>query len=120
MKLREAARACPNVTIVETKVTDLITCSHTKQVLGVECVTKENKDCYFGQLTVCADGYASKFRKQYHPYTPKVKSKFWGLELIDAELPQPHYGHVLLNPNNPPILIYQIGTHETRILCYIP
>ncbi|KAL2835514.1 squalene epoxidase-domain-containing protein [Aspergillus pseudoustus] len=120
MKLREAARACPNVTIVETKVTDLVTCSHTKQVLGVECVTKEAKDCYFGQLTVVADGYASKFRKQYHPYTPKVKSKFWGLELIDAELPQPHYGHVLLNPGSPPILIYQIGTHETRILCDIP
>ncbi|CEL00523.1 Putative Squalene monooxygenase Erg1 [Aspergillus calidoustus] len=120
MRLREAARACPNVTIVETKVTDLVTCSHTKQVLGVECVTKEAKDCYFGQLTVVADGYASKFRKQYHPYTPKVKSKFWGLELIDAELPQKHYGHVLLNPGSPPILIYQIGTHETRILCDIP
>ncbi|KAL4938353.1 hypothetical protein BDV06DRAFT_215168 [Aspergillus oleicola] len=120
MKLREAARACPNVTIVETKVTDLITFSQTKQVLGVECVTKEHKDCYFGQVTVVADGYASKFRKQYHPYTPKVRSKFWGLELIDAELPQPHYGHVLLNPNSPPILVYQIGTHETRILCDIP
>ncbi|KAL4778531.1 squalene epoxidase-domain-containing protein [Aspergillus varians] len=120
MKLREAARACPNVTMVETKVTDLVVCSHTKQVLGVECMTKESKDCYFGQLTVVADGYASKFRKQYHPHTPKVKSKFWGLELIDAELPQPHFGHVLLNPDNPPILIYQIGTHETRILCDIP
>ncbi|KAL2797026.1 squalene epoxidase-domain-containing protein [Aspergillus keveii] len=120
MRLREAARACPNVTIVETKVTDLVKCSHTKQVLGVECVTKEAKDCYFGQLTVVADGYASKFRKQYHPYTPKVKSKFWGLELIDAELPQKHYGHVLLNPGSPPVLIYQIGTHETRILCDIP
>ncbi|KAI9372520.1 squalene epoxidase-domain-containing protein [Aspergillus egyptiacus] len=120
MKLREAARACPNVTTVETKVTDLVTCSHTQQVLGVECMTKESKDCYFGQLTVVADGYASKFRKQYHPNTPKVRSKFWGLELIDAELPQPHYGHVLLNPDNPPILIYQIGTHETRILCDVP
>ncbi|KAL4933156.1 squalene epoxidase-domain-containing protein [Aspergillus undulatus] len=120
MKLREAARACPNVTLVETKVTDLITFSQNKQVLGVECVTKEKKDCYFGQVTVVADGYASKFRKQYHPYTPKVRSKFWGLELIDAELPQPHYGHVLLNPNSPPILVYQIGTHETRILCDIP
>ncbi|KAL3480429.1 squalene epoxidase-domain-containing protein [Aspergillus californicus] len=119
-KLREAAGACPNVTMVETKVTDLVTCSHTKQVLGVECVTKESKDCYFGLLTVVADGYASKFRKQYHPYTPKVRSRFWGLELIDAELPQPHYGHVLLNPDQPPILIYQIGTHETRILCDIP
>ncbi|KAL4913849.1 squalene epoxidase-domain-containing protein [Aspergillus aurantiobrunneus] len=120
MKLREAAMKCPNVTIVETKVTDLITFSLTKQVLGVECVTKETKDCYFGQVTVVADGYASKFRKQHHPYTPKVRSKFWGLELIDAELPQPHYGHVLLNPNSPPILVYQIGARETRILCDIP
>lgn len=120
-KLREAARACPNVTIVEAKVTDLITYSPTKQVLGVECVNKEEaRDCYFGQLTVVADGYASKFRKQHHPYSPKVRSKFWGLELIDAELPQPHYGHVLLNPNSPPILVYQIGPHETRILCDIP
>ncbi|KKK21676.1 hypothetical protein ARAM_007222 [Aspergillus rambellii] len=120
MKLRAAAMACPNVTVVETKVTDLIVCSYTKQVLGVECLTKDKKDCYFGSLTVVADGYASKFRKQYHPYTPKVKSKFWGLELIDAEVPQKFYGHVLLSSKRPPVLVYQIGTHETRILIDIP
>ncbi|RAQ47162.1 squalene epoxidase [Aspergillus flavus] len=119
MKLREAALACPNVTVVETKATDLITCSHTKQVLGVECQTKGKKDCYFGHLTVVADGYASKFRKQYHTNTPTVKSRFWALELIDTKLPAPNHGHVLLSAN-PPILLYQIGTHETRILVDIP
>jgi len=118
-KLRQAALSCPNVTVVETKVTGLVTSSHTKEVLGVECVTKDLKDCYFAQLTVAADGYASDFRKQHHRYTPKRRSKFYGLELIDAKLPAPNTGHVLLS-DNPPVLMYQIGTHETRILVDVP
>ncbi|EAU31524.1 hypothetical protein ATEG_08351 [Aspergillus terreus NIH2624] len=92
---------------------------HHGPVLGVECVTGEAKDCYFGHLTVVADGYASKFRKAHHPHTPKVRSKFWGLELIDTKLPMPLRGHVLLS-DDAPILLYQIGTHETRILVDIP
>lgn len=119
MKLREAAMACPNVTIVETKATALVTSTHSPQVLGVECVTKDLKDCYFGQLTVVSDGYRSNFRKTHHPHTPKARSKFWGLELIDAKLPAPCYGHVLLG-DNPPVLMYQIGSRETRILVDIP
>ncbi|KAJ5874832.1 uncharacterized protein N7529_003262 [Penicillium soppii] len=118
-KLRQAALACPNVTVVETKVTGLVTSSYTKEVLGVECVTKDLKDCYFAQLTVAADGYASDFRKKHHQYTPKRRSKFYGLELIDAKLPEPNTGHVLLS-DNPPVLMYQIGTHETRILVDVP
>jgi len=77
------------------------------------------KDYYFGAVTLVADGYASKFRKEYIPNQPQVRSKFWGLELIDAELPMPGHGHVMLT-DAPPILIYQIGTHETRILVDIP
>lgn len=120
MKLREAALDCPNVTVVETTATALVTSStNPSQVLGVECVTKDLKDCYFAQLTVVADGYASKFRKTHHPHTPKRRSKFWGLEMIDAQLPSPCYGHVLLS-DLPPVLMYQIGTHETRILVDIP
>lgn len=88
-------------------------------MLGVECQTKGDKDYYFGALTLVADGYASKFRKEYLPTTPEVRSKFWALELIDADLPMPHHGHVILS-DAPPILIYQIGTHETRILIDIP
>lgn len=119
MRLRQAALACPNVTVIETKATGLVTSSYSQQVLGVECVTKDMKDCYFAQLTVIADGYASKFRKMHHPHTPKSRSKFWGLEMIDANLPAPCYGHVLLS-DNPPVLMYQIGTHETRVLVDIP
>ncbi|KAJ5833551.1 squalene monooxygenase [Penicillium riverlandense] len=121
MKLREAAQACPNVSVIEAKATALVTSTHTGQVLGVECVTKEQemKDCYFAQLTVVADGYASKFRKVHHPHAPKFRSKFWGLEMIDAQLPSPYYGHVLLSDHSP-VLMYQIGSHETRILVDIP
>lgn len=119
MRLRQAAMDCPNVTVIETKATGLVTSSHTQQVLGVECLTKDLKDCYFAQLTVIADGYASKFRKQHHPHAPTVRSKFWGLEMIDTKLPAPCYGHVLLS-DNPPVLMYQIGTHETRVLVDIP
>lgn len=123
MKLRAAAMAEPNVTVVETTATSLITSPDTNQVIGVECASNGSKegekDCYYGHLTVAADGYASKLRKEHHPYTPKVKSKFWGLELIDAELPMPYHGHVVLG-DGPPVLLYQIGTHETRVLVDIP
>lgn len=119
MKLRAAALTCPNVAVVEAKATTLVT-SHTGQVLGVECVTKSRqKDCYFAELTVAADGYNSDIRKIYHPHTPKVRSKFWGLEMINAKLPSPYYGHVILS-DNAPVLMYQIGTHETRILVDVP
>lgn len=120
-KLRAAARATPNVTLVETKATSLVRAERTHQVLGVESLTQGKKDFYFGTLTLVADGYASKFRGEASlPHTPEVRSKFWGLELLDAELPAPHHGHVILSSTAPPILIYQIGTHETRILVDIP
>lgn len=118
-KLREAAIATPNVTVVETTVTELVKASNMETVLGVLSTTNGKPDYYFAPLTVIADGFASKFRKQYHPNVPKIKSKFYGLELIDAKLPVPGYGHVLLG-DDPPILLYQIGTHETRILIDIP
>lgn len=118
-KLRERATACPNVTVVETTATSLVRSEYSGQVLGVECVTREKKDYYFGHLTIAADGYASKFRKEVRSDLSIVKSKFWALELIDADLPMPNHGHVLLGDGFP-VLLYQIGTHETRALCDIP
>ncbi|KAF2714548.1 squalene monooxygenase [Pleomassaria siparia CBS 279.74] len=118
-KLRAAAASTPNVTVVETTVTDVVKNDYNGQILGVESTTAGEKDYYFGALTLISDGYASKFRKQYLPHTPEVRSKFWALELIDAELPCPNHGHVILS-EAPPILIYQIGTHETRILIDVP
>lgn len=119
MKLREAAIKTPNVTVVETTVTQLVKSTNGPEILGVLSSTDGKPDYYFAPLTVVADGYASKFRKQHHANQPQVRSKFFGLELIDATLPAPGFGHVLLS-DKPPVLLYQIGQHETRILCDIP
>lgn len=124
-QLRKACAAHPNITIVETEVTDTVTSEHRPQVLGVKSKTtdpstgEKRKDCYFGKLTIIADGYASKFRKQYINKAHVVKSKFYALELIDCPLPAPNHGIVILGDAEP-ILLYQIGVHETRALMDIP
>lgn len=74
---------------------------------------------YFADLTIVADGQASNFRSQYTEKRPVAKSRFWSLELIDAELPSRDLAYGVIG-SGPPILIYQIGTHETRILIDIP
>ncbi|TVY62835.1 putative squalene monooxygenase [Lachnellula suecica] len=124
-QLRRACASQPNITIVETEATETITSSHSSQVLGVESRTVnpetglKEKDYYFGQLTIVADGYASKFRKQYIGRAPVVKSKFYALELIDCPMPAPNHGIVILGDAEP-VLLYQIATHETRALIDIP
>ena len=118
-KLRQKAMMCKNVTVVETTANDMVRSGYSGQILGVECTTKGEKDFYFGHLTIIADGYASKFRKEVVTQTPVSKSKFWALELIDADLPMPNHGHVILG-DGAPVLLYQIGTHETRALIDIP
>ncbi|KAA8575977.1 hypothetical protein EYC84_006141 [Monilinia fructicola] len=125
-QLRKACASQPNITIVETEVTETITGGKSNaQVLGVRTRTtnpstgEKEDDCYFGQLTIIADGYASKFRKQYINKTPVVKSKFYALELIDCPMPAPNHGIVVLSDISP-VLLYQIGTHETRALIDVP
>jgi len=124
-QLRRFCAGQPNITIVETEVTDTITSSHNPQVLGVKSRTRnedtgrKEMDSYFGQLTIIADGYASKFRKQYIDKQPLVKSKFYALELIDCPMPAPNHGIVVLGDASP-VLLYQIGTHETRCLMDVP
>ena len=119
-RLRETAMREPNISVVESTVTGMIKDNDvTKQILGVNCLTNGEKDVWFAQLTVVADGYASKFRKEYVPRSVVSKSKFWGLELIDADLPRHLYGHVLLG-DGAPVLLYQIGTRETRALVDVP
>ncbi|KAM0716611.1 hypothetical protein Q7P37_008056 [Cladosporium fusiforme] len=118
-RLREKVFAHPNVTVVEGTATGLVRSGYTDQILGVEATVQGQADSFFGSLTIIADGYASKFRKEFRSDAPVARSKFWGLELIDAPLPMPHHGHVILG-DHAPILLYQIGTHETRALIDIP
>jgi len=125
-KLRAAALSHPNITVFETEVTELITfqsdVTQQQRIIGVQTLTKKvQNDYFFGALTIVADGYNSKFRKQYSTATPVSKSKFWGLELQheSCPLPMPNHGHVILS-DTAPILLYQIGSHETRALIDIP
>lgn len=118
-KLRQKAMAHPNVTVFEATATELVRSGYTEQILGVEATMSDKTVSFFGELTIIADGYASKFRKQFRHDLPVARSKFWALELIDADLPLPNHGHVILG-DGAPVLLYQIGTHETRALIDIP
>ena len=125
MQLRKACLAHPNISVFETEVTATITGDHSDAILGVQTQTKDKAtgkktpDCFFGQLTVIADGYASIFRKSLLGKTPIIRSKFYALELIDCPFPPANYGHVVIGSSSL-ALLYQIGTHETRALIDVP
>ncbi|KAF3309321.1 Squalene epoxidase [Orbilia oligospora] len=117
-KLRSAAKATPNVTIVEATVSkNLIKNGASGHVIGIRCTPRNTKAeiCYFAAITVAADGCKSNIRSDFIPRQVQVKSHFFGLEMIDTKMPLKHHGIVVLS-NRAPVLIYQIGTHETRVL----
>ncbi|KKA28550.1 hypothetical protein TD95_002234 [Thielaviopsis punctulata] len=124
-ELRKSCLAHPNITVVETEVTKPIHSDRNDDILGVEARTvnpatgEKEPDYFFGGLTIVADGYASKFRKEHLGSVPTVRSKFYALELIDCPLPAPNCGHVIIGSASP-VLLYQIGTHETRALIDVP
>lgn len=125
MQLRRACMGHKNITVVETEVMNTVRGEMSDQILGVETRTtnketgEKTPDCFFGHLTIIADGYHSKFRKEIINTNPIVKSKFYALELIDCQMTQPGYALVIIG-NAYPVLLYQIGTHETRILMDVP
>lgn len=125
MQLRRSCLAHPNISVFETDVTQTIVGQSGPEVLGVHSVTtnketnEKTPDCFFGKLTIVADGYASKFRKQYLPHTPQVKSKFYALELVDCPIQPSGFGHVIIG-HTTPVLLYGIGSHETRALIDVP
>jgi squalene monooxygenase len=118
-KLRAAAEKQKNISIVETEVDGLIKTEGSSQVLGVKSLTAGKRDYFFAPLTIVADGYRSKLRAEVTSRKPVAKSRFWALELQDVPLPAPEFGHVLVGPFSP-VLLYQIGTHETRALVNVP
>ncbi|KAI2618871.1 SE-domain-containing protein [Hypoxylon sp. NC1633] len=124
-RLRQACLKHPNISVFETEAMNTIKGEHNPEILGVETRTvnpatgDKEPDCFFGQLTIIADGYASRFRKQFITQVPVVRSKFYALELIDCQLPSPGYGHVVIGAASP-VLLYQIGSRETRVLVDVP
>lgn len=70
-------------------------------------------------LTIVADGCFSKFRKTLVNTKPKTSSYFAGLIMKDCpQFKDNHAELVLADPS--PILIYQIASHDTRVLVDIP
>ncbi|KAL1921059.1 uncharacterized protein VTP21DRAFT_11694 [Calcarisporiella thermophila] len=125
MNLRRAAMKEPNVTIVEATANELIRCETSDAVIGVECTPKvkngENPHPiqYYAPLTIICDGCFSKFRKDLIQKPVLSKSNFVGFVIKDCPLPKPQHGHVVLSKPGP-VLLYQIGPNETRILIDIP
>lgn len=74
---------------------------------------------HLAHLTILADGSSSNFRSQFTTCRPQAQSRFWGLELLDADLPLRHYAYGIIG-SGPPMLMYPISPRETRILIDIP
>ncbi|KAI1379623.1 squalene monooxygenase [Hypoxylon crocopeplum] len=121
MKLREAARREKHAEIVQTTARELLWSGCPKRVVGVRCYshTEEQPVDYYAHLTIVADGQASKFRSKLVDRYPTANSRFWGLELIDADLGSYSLALGIIGHGGP-VLMYQIGERETRILIDIP
>ncbi|CAO3647643.1 unnamed protein product [Cunninghamella echinulata] len=127
--LRESVKNTKNVTLKEATVTTLLKeelfndddeMIGNEKVIGVVAQTKDGQEYkFFAPLTIVADGLFSKFRKELTTKTPDIRSYFVGFVMKDVPLPMPQHGHVILAKPSP-ILMYQIGTHDTRILVDIP
>ncbi|KAF5345161.1 hypothetical protein D9758_009649 [Tetrapyrgos nigripes] len=137
MNLRRAASKAKGVQVIEATVTDLLRdqASNSNRVIGVSAIRKERtegampvgssemdndkKESFFADLVVIADGCFSNFRTQVmgqRACKPVTKSYFVGVVLEDASLPYKHHGTVVLTKSAGPVLLYQIGTHDTRML----
>lgn len=127
-RLRETARAEPNVRIVEATVSGLLE-GERGEVVGVrykEAAKEGDRDGkdrvvkeVYAPLTVVADGIWSGLRKCANTNRPQQLSYFVGVLVTHPEdqspVPHKHCGHVVLaHPS--PILIYQISSTETRVL----
>ncbi|KAK4096224.1 squalene epoxidase [Parathielavia hyrcaniae] len=118
--LRAAVSSQPGVTLLEATALELLRDDRTGAVVGAACVRSGGiPEKYYASLTVLADGASSNLRSRYARDRPTARSHFWGLEMLDADLPHPRYAYGILGVGSP-VLMYQISARETRILIDIP
>ena len=127
---RKAYSQTQNVTCVAATAVELINHPVTSRNIGVmvkppsSTVGHNSSDTnkefqVFAPLTVACDGCFSKFRKELIDRPVLTTSHFVGLILEDCVLPYANHGHVVMAQPSI-VLLYQIGTHETRVLVDIP
>ncbi|KAI9274219.1 squalene epoxidase-domain-containing protein [Sporodiniella umbellata] len=117
-KLRKSAQSTQGVTVKEMTVASLLEADD--QVIGVVARDKDQQKEIYAPLTLVADGIFSKFRKEFkEDPTVKVTSHFVGFLLHNVQLPAPEKGFVVLSKPSP-VLMYQIGSNDVRVLVDIP
>ena len=123
MALRKKALAAPGVESIEATVTSLITADGENRVHGVRAKLKSNdserEESFYAPLVLVADGCFSNFRAEVMGEAfekPLTRSYFVGAILKDVKLPIDKCGTVALVKDAGPVLLYQIGEHDTRIL----
>jgi len=119
--LRAKAKQAVGVDVVEASVSELIECEYIHRAIGVRATRKGmvEKEPFWADLVVIADGCFSNFRNVVMGKAARktsTKSQFVGAILEDARLPIPQHGTVALVKGSGPVLMYQIGEHDTRIL----
>ncbi|THH07955.1 hypothetical protein EW145_g3021 [Phellinidium pouzarii] len=119
--LRAKAAKATGVDVIEATVAELIIADGTNRVHGVRATRKgkEVKENFYGALVLISDGCFSNFRAEVMGEAfqkPLTRSHFVGAILKDVQLPIDKHGTVALVKGSGPVLMYQIGDHDTRIL----
>ncbi len=118
-RLRTLAQETPHVRFLIGQVSDLII--EQGRVRGL-CYrdAEEKQQKIYADLTVAADGRASRLRSQLSQGAqPEQVSYSIGVLLKDVPLPFPQHGHVFLT-QPAPTLAYPIATHAIRLLVDFP
>lgn len=115
-KLRESLKTVDTVELRQGTVLSLI--EGPDRVHGVVYKADNTEHEARAPLTIVCDGCFSNLRQTFTNEKPQATSSFVGV-IIKSPLPYPKHGHVfLLEPG--PVLAYQIGTNEARMLIDIP
>lgn len=116
--LRDIVAKEPNVTRLQGNVIEILR-SKENEVVGAKVeIPGRGKEDFKAHLTFVCDGIFSRFRKELSPdHIPSVGSSFVGMSLFHANIPSKNHGHVILGTSHMPVLVYQISSEETRILC---
>jgi len=114
--LRAMAKEAKGVDVVEASVTELI--AQNGRVFDVKATKLGEKEEYRADLVV-TDGCVSNFRMLVMGFSigkSVTRSHFVGAILEDVSLPIQNHGTVALVKGFSPVLLYQIGEHDTQIL----
>ena len=129
MNLRGKATKAKGVEVIEATVSELL--ENANRVIGVRATRRKrpsleeppttdasSDESFFADLVFIADGCFSHFRTAILGTKSKSRtiSHFVGTILEDAILPYPNHGMVALVHGSGPVLLYQIGQKDARML----